>query len=622
MGNISAEALTVEQLFRLGTFEPSRVQRDYQWTSKECAQLLQDIERALQQAGADPDPLMPEAASAWAEEAIAAEPDDYENLAPATAEPIRVLPRHPRRRTPPQIYYLGPMVLLRRPQAKDAFYIYDGQQRFTTISIMLAAVRDLLREGDWQPVQEMLRTTDAGMRARLQVPTPGGSLARITGALGGCSWPAKSGTRSPADTCMYRAATLFLQEMRPWSEAKLRAFVDYLRTRTFVTATYVDDPALAHLVFETANTRGKPLLPGDILKGHLVRVVYEDRGSSAADDVAQHWERTRRALGPRFHNYLRAVDFAAHGKPRGAELGDDFLDEFDGADRAEAAAAFVAERLPRYMDAYLPTFEHELGSKDRLSGLNLAFRRLSFLRWREWEAVAMTLHGRHRDNAHRFETATKKLQRVCYCFHLLGWHNRPNSRARALSRAIDQIDAGLNPFKRWADKGVVGALCVFHEQKAQVRGALRAPITDEREIYGPIVRWIESLSWPQGVPPKLYQDTSVEHVLPRSHGAEWRDAIPDETERERCKNLLGNLCLLPAALNDSLANQGPAAKRRALRGVDPELFRGAHDIASREVWDAVAIEERTERLARLAEAHLDIAAATTAAAADTASDKL
>lgn len=608
MNTISAEALTVEQLFRLGTFEPSRVQRDYQWTGKECVQLLQDIARALRQVGADPDPVAPSPdPSEIPEDAALQTTDEYENL--ASADPIRTQPRKAERRTPPQNYYLGPMVLLRRPQAKDAFYIYDGQQRFTTISIMIAAVRDLLKTADWLPIQEMLRTADEAMRARLQVPTPGGSLARITGALGGCKWPGKAAARSPADTCMYRAASLFTEEMRLWSESKLRAFVEYLRKRTFVTATYVDDPALAHLVFETANTRGKPLLPGDILKGHLVRVVYEDRGSGAADDVAQHWERTRRSLGPRFHGYLRAVDFVAHGKPRGAELGDDFLEEFDGPDRADAATEFVTTRLPGYLNDYQPTFEHETPTKDRLTGLQLAFRRLSFLRWREWEAVAMAFHHRHKDDPVRFESAIKKLQRVCYCFHLLGWHNRPNSRAHALSKAIDQIDAGLNPFKRWAGPRLPGALSVFYEQRDQVRGALRAPLTDEREIYGPVVRWIESLDWPQGVPHRLYQDTTVEHVLPRSHGAEWRDAIPDETERERCKNLLGNLCLLPATLNDSLANQGPVAKRQAFLGVDPELFRGAHDIASREAWDAVAIEERTERLARLAEAHLDVAQA-------------
>jgi hypothetical protein len=614
LGNISAEALTVEQLFRLGTFEPSRVQRDYQWTSKECAQLLQDLERALQQAGADPDPASPLAGLADGDvDPVSAATDDYENK--ADAEPIRTPPRKTTRRAPPQSYYLGPMVLLRRPQAKGAYYIYDGQQRFTTISIMIAAVRDLLKTTDWLPIQEMLRTADDAKRARLQVPTPGGSLARITGALGGCTWPGKSAARSPADVCMYRAATLFTDEMRPWSPAKLHAFVDYLRTCTFVTATYVDDPALAHLVFETANTRGKPLLPGDILKGHLVRVVYEDRGSGAADEVAQHWERTRRALGPRFHAYLRAVDFVAHGKPRGAELGDDFLEEFDGPDRADAATAFVATRLPGYLSDYQPTFEHEQQTKDRLTGLQLAFRRLSFLRWREWEAVAMAFHHRHKDEPSRFENAIKKLQRVCYCFHLLGWHNRPNSRAHALSKAIDQIDNGLNPFKRWAAQGQPGALSVFYEQRDQVRGALRAPLTDERDIYGPVVRWIESLDWPQGVPHRLYQDTSVEHVLPRSHGAEWRDAIPDETERERCKNLIGNLCLLPNALNESLANQGPAAKLKAFLDTDASLFRGAHDIASRAVWDAVAIEERTERLARLAEVHLDIVAAPKAASA-------
>jgi hypothetical protein len=53
---IQAEALSLQDLFRKGVFEPARVQRDYQWTDNEWRDLLVDLEGALRKAGKDPDP--------------------------------------------------------------------------------------------------------------------------------------------------------------------------------------------------------------------------------------------------------------------------------------------------------------------------------------------------------------------------------------------------------------------------------------------------------------------------------------------------------------------------------------------------------------------------------------
>jgi hypothetical protein len=56
-GELSAEALTLKQLFLKGEFEPARVQQDDQWTDREVLALLRDLERALARAGLDPDPV-------------------------------------------------------------------------------------------------------------------------------------------------------------------------------------------------------------------------------------------------------------------------------------------------------------------------------------------------------------------------------------------------------------------------------------------------------------------------------------------------------------------------------------------------------------------------------------
>lgn len=606
MQPIQAEALAIEALFKKGVFEPARVQRDYQWTHKECNQFLNDLEGALQDAGLDPDPAegLPEPAALEQ-----SEPEGEDGAAPT--KPIRASAAAKKQatRARPKNYFLGPMVLLRRPHAKDAYYIYDGQQRFTTISILLAALRDHLRDENWRDLQELLRTTDGEMRARLRVSTPGGSLASITNALGGCKWQARAANQSPADLCMYRAAQQFSDATRAWSDAKKRAFITYLRRNVFVTISYVDDPALAHIVFETANTRGRGLSPGDILKGHLVQVLYEAHGARRASTAATRWEQTRRALGHHFDGYLRAVDFVVFGKARDSELGEDFLDEFDGPSGAEAATSWVDERLPRYLNDYLPIWSHEAGTEP-LRDFDASFKRLSFFRWREWEAVAMALHNRDADDPVRFARSIAQLQKACMIMHLLGWHTRAKSRAKALSSAIDQIDAGLNPFAKRMRDGRFGALAFFSQAKAQARGALRAPLPDDYEVYGPIVRWLESLDWKDGVPRRLFADSSVEHVLPRSHAGSWAVAIADDTERELCKNLLGNLCLIPRDLNDDLVNEDYAAKRRGYLSTDRAKYRGAHDVAQHATWTAAEIRSRTEALASRAEAELGIGAKT------------
>jgi Protein of unknown function DUF262/Protein of unknown function (DUF1524) len=602
MTAIRAEALTIEALFKKGSFEPARVQRDFQWTAKECGQLLNDLEAALLDAGLDPDPL--EADAAAPTEAEPAEPAQ-DDVIQRPREPIRAGPLRASRRKAPQNYFLGPMVLYPRPQAKDAFYIYDGQQRFTTLSILLAALRDHLKDENWQDLQEMLRTTDGDMRARLRVATPGGSLSSITNSLGGTQWR-RAAYQSPADLCMYRPATQFTEATKIWSDNKRRAFVNYLRKNVIVTVTYVDNPTLAHVIFETANTRGRGLSPGDILKGHLVQIVYDAYGAVRGNAAAVQWERTRRALGAKFDHYLKAVDFVVFGKARDSELGEEFLDEFEGPAGADAAINWIDERLPRYLNDYKPIWAHEI-ARENLRGVDATFKRLSFFRWREWEAVAMALHNRDGAHPEKFAASIEKLHRACMIMHLIGWHSRDKSRAKALSNAIDQIDDGLNPFVKRMKNGRYGALSFFEEARAQARGALRAPLSDDNEVYGPIVRWLESLDWPDGVPPRLFSEVNVEHILPRAHSREWVTAIPNDADREICKSMLGNLCLLPQQLNSDLVNESFAVKRAAYATANASIYRGAHEIAAYTEWNDQMIRARTEKLAARAEAELGLA---------------
>src|SRR5690606_5279517 len=89
-------------------------------------------------------------------------------------------------------FYLGHVILFRQRQG-DSFFIYDGQQRLTTLTLLLCALRDAPkgREG-WQSIQEILRTSDK--EARLTLPAVRGAnpLVQILSALNGTDLPARN----------------------------------------------------------------------------------------------------------------------------------------------------------------------------------------------------------------------------------------------------------------------------------------------------------------------------------------------------------------------------------------------------------------------------------------------
>ncbi len=90
-------------------------------------------------------------------------------------------------------------------------------------------------------------------------------------------------------------------------------------------------------------------------------------------------------------------------------------------------------------------------------------------------------------------------------------------------------------------------------------------------------------------------DLELEHIMPRKLGADWRRALGEDAEniRRRVGNLLPNLTLCSAAMNASLGNR-PFAEKRKLYGQSP--IGMTRRLADEENWDEDALERRAEDL--------------------------
>jgi hypothetical protein len=580
--DLAASTLTIRQLFALGQFEPARAQRDYQWEEPQWRALLTDLTAAFTNAGLDPD------------EGKGIE-DDPNDKGPAgigsTGEPIIAPPPSKRmsKRQPLSSYYLGHMLLQPR-QRVEGFYIYDGQQRLTTLTLMLCALRDTPGGLEvWDTIQRTVRTPPPDNKPRLVNPTSGGALTHIL-KINGINARVAAANFEAADRRMYKAARFFLANTQDWSPARWRAFTDFLLDRVDVTVTRAADRRLLEFAYVTINTRGKPLETKDIIKGHFSHLASR-HGLTASNRMNEKWDQLERRSGNNLEQILRTAFLLDFRQKPAFDFAPQLMDHFE-EDRALADAEdWVGHRLPKVADLYNGLVAGVFGH-DVLRAPEADLRRLTFLPWKHWQAIAFAFAERDAKAPLRFEKSIKGLTRWAFILNLIDVDD--DWILNIATEAIAQIQEKRDPFE-YRDHG---ALRVSAKWRKRAIARLQDGQIADRQRRGAHVRWTETLySPPDEIDFRATDDTSVDHVLPKRCGGQWLRDFP--VEQHIYAEKFGNLCLLPKDVNVRLFDGQYQQKRPIILQLPPH-YRSAHEVAQYEVWNAAAVDERTRQLAERA----------------------
>jgi|GEM_PF-1106596 len=592
---IRSQTRAIADALRLGSFQPAAVQREFQWTSAQTSQLLDDLLSCFRRLGGDPDPSH-EAAEA---------PEEGDGNFESTGEAIngaRLKGTRVQRPAlpPPDCYFLGSVVLHAAPRAKERYYIYDGFQRFTTLALLVVVLRDTWRAPQPADLKMIADLMSSGDNPRLQAPTSGGTLASILNRERGVPAQLRSRGLSDGDRRMREAHKLFEDRIAPWSDERRRAFLDFLSNKVMLSVTQVDNRSLAYQIFVSSNARGLRLGVGDILKGQLVERISQMKSSTAAEAVAKQFRDVQKKVRPKFDEFLEAVEMLKC-RPAGTSAPGELLIELFGetAD-PDDVVDWVTSEFTDLADIYLQFRRHFWEQESK--GIDIAFRQLSFLGWKDWQpmALALGLVAPHRNLGSQIKPV-QNLQRACYIMELARWD--PARRRDAFYKAMDQLENGLDPFASRVRGGDFGALTFSRREKEKARSALREHLADE-ERRGTIVRWIETLYWGAAVPKHCTDDASVEHVLPRTPRGSWLTSFTEE-ELEYWTNRLGNLCIIPKEVNDDVGNSDWSVKVAAYRALGGR-FRGAEEVAANSDWNAKVLSQRMEHVVAMAERALRI----------------
>lgn len=169
-------------------------------------------------------------------------------------------------------YFLGSIIV---SQKQNQSFVVDGQQRLTTITLLLIFLNNLQRErSNKVGIQDLIFSERFGARSfNLDVPDRTPAMeALFTGQV-----VDNGGTNESLRNILGRYADIeenFPDELR---EDALPYFIDWLIEHVIlvrITAFSDDD---AYTIFETMNDRGLSLAPTDMLKGFLLNNITDER---------------------------------------------------------------------------------------------------------------------------------------------------------------------------------------------------------------------------------------------------------------------------------------------------------------------------------------------------------
>jgi hypothetical protein len=223
-------------------------------------------------------------------------------------------------------HFMAAIVGLRRKKIRiqaDQFTqieVVDGQQRLTTIAILLKAIsKDLDRKDSVQSrlavdLEELLVKRDK--TSPLLIQTNQDLSNHFSDYMRTGAHPAATEATTAADRNLLEAIAeceTFVQEWIGDGFATLVDLVDILRNRLTLILHEIEDEGLVYTVFEVLNSRGLDVTWFDKLKSLLMAAVFESGGGNKAatiDELHQIWREIYRTIGLRQILNKETVRFA------------------------------------------------------------------------------------------------------------------------------------------------------------------------------------------------------------------------------------------------------------------------------------------------------------------------
>jgi len=477
-----------------------------------------------------------------------------------------------------QEYFLGTIVL-HATEIAGNYNVVDGQQRLTSLMILLACLRDLVaaapfKSGIQTKIQQPENVVDGiPDKVRLEVKDRV-IFAALVIKNGGTIDPPRSNTLSEPESRYVQAIEIYKDRLSSLKQPELEAVITFLNQKCVVisltTSTFND----AFRLFTIVNDRGKQLRRIDILKALNIapEVIVKD---TVRNRIAQQWEDYEKELGEStFENIFHLIRLIQlKDKPQG-DLLSEFTDRIfskGSLSRGEAFVNVVFDYAKLYRNVFL-----DRDILDETDKPNIVYKGLIFIMDSEFRAsFAKKFSGA------AFLDFCLKIEKV----YLEQWMSgiRKDERYASYAKILGFIESAKKP----AD--VIDSITF---DKDSILKAVANKNLYKASYCRYVLLRLELLASEHDVE-KDFIAKSIEHVLPQNPEAKgyWADnhdlaAIGDYV------NTVGNLVLLSKSKNSASSNFDFAKKKEKYLKSRVTDYPRSVEVLNYDKWDRPTIEKR------------------------------
>lgn len=506
-----------------------------------------------------------------------------------------------------ETYFLGSIVLIKE-EGKPTAEVIDGQQRLTTLTILLAALTSQfsgeLRADFENYIREPGRASQ-GLKPKPRLAlrerdrqffanyVQGLKLTELV-ALDAAQLDNESqrNVRRNVEVMLQRLKTAFGENTE-----RLCEFGAFVVQRCFLVAVSTPSQQSAFRVFSVLNSRGLDLLPTDIIKSDVIGSISAAR----QDDFTETWEELEVEAGrdgfAEVFGHIRMV--YAKEKARRA-----LLEEFRERviEKVGSAENLVSDVIKPFTDAYLLAKHCQFVSTSNAAQVNASLKWLNRIDNSDWLPSAMKFLAENSADADYVCWFVAKLERLAACMHLCAYDvNSRIERYAAVLRGLEQPHSRNSPLiavelrdseKDNMRKAIAGEVYLMTPRRRNyLLLRLDSFLADGAATYDPAV-------------------LTIEHVLPQTiaSGSTWEQTWPDMGDRWQWLHRLANLVPLTQRRNSQAQNYDFDRKKSAYfggrQGVSSYVL--TTQVLNTPVWTPSVVEQRQTQLLDLLFARWDL----------------
>ena len=561
--SIRPDNLTLDKLLQGRLFRIPEYQRAYSWESKQRKDLFQDI-RKLSQTDGD---------------------------------------RH---------HFMSTVVCLRTGQKEEVgadefgvFFVVDGQQRLTTLIILLKVLAKKLAVGsdihqkESNKLSELLVKEKDGRLILLQSNHDSKSLFRNFLERG--EKPAEDAVETLAERNMIRAFNECESFVDEWqSEEEVLTLLKLVKNRLDFIFYVLEDEGAVHTIFEVLNSRGLAVDWLDKCKSMLMGIAFEklDEPSrkECIDEIKGYWAKIYRAIGLKLIQGQEVLKFAAT------------LENVEGGSKvssAESAMKFFRQKCEEDPKKVIDISSTFLDVAEQLKKIvsNSRLKAVSDISHARLLGVSIMLNSSLNENEKSqllkdWEKVTFRIFGLC----------RKDARTKVgeyvrLSRDIFSKENTLDAAQIREKLTILGEDYPADESAKQLKDTNCYEGWEEELVYF-LYRYEEYLAKLDGgsisaeVWTQVWRTSpskTIEHIHPQSVTDAWRGKLGTKTDFIlRQTQRLGNLTVLPPGVNSSASNRAFSEKKEVYE--KHRHLKLMSEILEKEEWDMSALEERENRL--------------------------